>query len=184
MVRLVRWALALLLGLAGCVVAGQVPAGACPASTVVAVGGVGDGGANNWPPGAADVRVRYSGVLGDIGGGVAALDGAVRDVRSGCPTTRLVLSGHSQGAFVVREWMFQHPGFPNTVAVLFGGPRAPGGPLGDPNTAGIPTLWVCNWRDPICRSQPDWSGYPGEHTLYPFHATRQLAGQTGVIHPR
>lgn len=164
---------------------GSPAAGACTARTVVAVGGWNDGQGTIFPPGSVDVRVRYSGTLGDLEGGVAALSDTVRGVRAGCPGTQLAVAGYSQGAAITHLWLQRNPGVPNKVGVLLGDPKqAPRGMyFPDPDFGGAPTLALCRVRDGVCNSTFDgWVGYfTGEHGRYPFDQIRSLAGRTGTV---
>jgi hypothetical protein len=158
-------------------------AGACAASTVVAIGGVNDPGAG-WAPD-ADVRVRYSGNLGDIEGGVTAFDKAVADVRRACPGTHVIAAGFSQGAAIAHVWLQRSAHVPNKVGVLFSDPKQINSGSAfwqrDANFGGTRTVSICRKPDVICNLN-SWnlSGYPREHLAYNF-AVRPMAGQSGIV---
>lgn len=171
-------------------------ANACPRDMVFAVGGFNDPGAGGFA-GKADVIVRYSANLNDMEGGVAALKRDVDAFRAKCGS-RIIVTGHSQGAAIVHVYLSRH-GHEikhNAHAVLFSDPKRPGGEsdglflLGgapvagtDNNYGGVSTLQVCHLDDIICnRGAPSgWIGYAnGHHSRYSFNA-RAHAWQVGEL---
>lgn len=175
---------------------------AAPCGPVVAIGigGNGDGGSTVFPPGAVDVRVRWSGVLNDMEGGVRALTDAVNMVRRDCPGSRLLVTGFSQGAATVHIFLSRN-GLPDGEFVLFSDPKqdptgssGPGGLFGfvpfspiqgtDANFRGAQGVSICNDQDIICNrgAQAGWWGYAvgGEHMRYDFQP-RWHAGQRGIL---
>lgn len=171
-------------------------ANACPRDMVFAVGGFNDPGAGGFV-GKADVIVRYSANLNDMEGGVAALKRDVDAFRAKCGS-KLIISGHSQGAAIAHVYLSRH-GHEirhNANAVLFADPKRPGGesdglfvlggaPIAgtDNNYGGVRTVQVCHLDDIICnRGAPSgWIGYAsGHHQRYSFNP-RAHAGQVGEV---
>jgi cutinase len=176
-------------------VAAAPSAGACAPHTVIGVGGAWDGQAGVYGN-KVDVRVNYSGNLGDAEGGIGALAATVNQVRKDCPATKLTLTGYSQGAAIVHVYLSRH-GLTNGNAVLFADPKQAGtgqadglfrwgGPPiagTDANFRGVPVASVCYHNDVICSmgAPSGWWGYfRGDHGRYSFDA-RAYAGQNGII---
>ena len=196
-VRVVALLSAFVLMVAGAItmIAGGVASAACGGNTVIGVGGAWDGQSNVFT-GKADVRVQYSGTLGDIEGGINALAATVNQVRKDCPATKLTLTGYSQGAVVVHVYLSRN-GLSNGNAVLFADPkqagtgqsdglfRWAGAPTAgtDANFRGVPTVSVCYRSDMICSmgAPSGWIGYfNGDHGRYNYDA-RAYAGKTGIV---
>ena len=172
-------------------------ASACPRDIVFAVGGFNDPGAGGFAAHGNNV-VAYSGNLNAIEEGVSALKRDVDAFRANCGGSKVILTGHSQGASIVHVYLsrFGHEIRHNAHAVLFSDPKRPGGesdglfalggaPIAgtDNNYGGVRTVQVCHLDDIICnRAAPSgWMGYVnGNHGRYNFDA-RAYSNQIGEV---
>lgn len=203
--------LSLALGFAGLTAAVPAVASAqagCAPTTTVAVGGVviAWGGptlitsfndSRNIP---ADAHVGYDTL--NPAAGVRELNRVVEDIRFRCPGTHVKVLGHSMGAVVAHAWAASRPGFPNANLILLADPkRAPGPGRGglagippaqilgwpiagaDSNFGGMPTLSVCNMKDPICEYVSPVAGWSdGTHQAYDFNVYGYSNDANGVVY--
>jgi cutinase len=121
--------------------------------------------------------------------------------RDMCPSDRIKLVGHSEGAALVHVWVTEHQDATNVSAVLLADPKrvaGPGGaglaanPLGaligyplagvDDDFGSVPVLSVCHQLDAVCNEHPaGWVGYvAGAHTSYNTIADDYRFGVSGV----
>lgn len=158
----------------------------CGETTTVGIGGVDDPDAAVYKQGTVDVRVKYSARFGAVEEGVAALDKAVKTVRTNCPGTHVVVAGFSQGAQITHIWTQRSAAVLDKEAVLFSDPKQIKTGLAfyarDNNFGGTPAVSICNDTDIIC-NLPGWniSGYPVEHLKYNFDPGAYAGGATRVI---
>lgn len=201
MTRFVRSIMAVLSAVLltiGMVSVGTANAGgpSCPADKVFAVGGFNDPKAGGFAV-HGDHVVAYSANLNAMEEGIGALKRDVDAFRANCPGSRVVVTGHSQGAAIAHVYLSRHgSGLRNAAAVLYSDPKQAhsgeanglfllgGAPIAgtDANFGGVPTVSLCRHRDVICNRGAGWGPYlfEGVHGQYDFNA-RLHAGKTGVI---
>lgn len=168
----------------------------CPVDYAFAVGGFNDPLAGGFVP-HVDRVVPYSAKLNAVEEGIASLKNEVDTFRSRCPGSKVIISGHSQGAAIAHVYLSRHgSGLRNAAAVLYSDPKQHdtgesnglfwlgGYPIAgtDFNFGGVPTVSVCQTRDVICSRGAGWGPYlrEGIHGKYDFNP-RLHAGRVGII---